>query len=39
MATVPEHMQDATSPVVQVVAGLIFAVFLSALTWGLVNYF
>jgi hypothetical protein len=39
MATVPEHMQDTTSPVVQVVAGLIFAVFLSALLWGLVHYF
>jgi len=39
MATVPEHMQDTTSPTVQVVAGLIFAVFLSAMVWGMVNYF
>lgn len=38
MATVPEHMQDTTSPVMQVVAGLIFAVFLSTLVWALVNY-
>ncbi len=38
METIPEHMQNTTSPTIQVVAGLIFAVFLSALIWALVNY-
>jgi hypothetical protein len=34
----PAHMQNTPSAVVQVAAGLIFAVFLAALTWGLVKY-
>ncbi len=38
METIPEHMQNTTSPAVQVVMGIIFAVFLSAFVWGLVNY-
>ncbi len=39
METIPEHMQDTTSPIVQVVGGLIFAVFLAGMIWGLVHYF
>jgi hypothetical protein len=38
METIPEHMQNTTSPAVQVVLGLIFAVFLAAMIWGSVNY-
>ena len=34
----PEHMQNTPSAVVQVIAGLIFATVLAAMTWGLVKY-
>jgi len=34
----PEHMQNTPSAVVQVAAGLIFAVFLAALIWASVKY-
>ncbi len=38
METIPEHMRDTTSPVIQVVLGLIFTVFLAVVIWGSVNY-
>ena len=34
----PEHMQNTPSAVVQVAAGLIFAVFLAVLIWASVKY-
>ena len=34
----PEHMKNTPSAIVQVIAGLIFATFLAAMTWGLVIY-
>jgi hypothetical protein len=34
----PEHMRNTPSALVQVIAGLIFAIVLAAIVWGLVKY-
>jgi len=34
----PEHMRGTPSPIIQVIAGLIFATVLAAIVWGLVKY-
>ena len=35
----PEHMRGTPPAIIQVIAGLIFAVLMAAMTWGLVKYF